>query len=92
MHNLLYSNQECDLNGLEENKLILEMCILCQNKKKKNLRIYSLIIHRIFYQFCSDLMCNKDIKGYKFVCVGVEVLAFNVLMHTTKSYQKVIDN
>ena len=91
MQLLLYSNHECDLNGLEANKLILEMCILCQNKKKY-LRIYCLIIHRIFYHFCSDLMCNKDIKGYKFVCLGFEVLAFNVLMHTTKSYQKVIDN
>ena len=37
--------------------------------------------------FCSNLMYNKDIKGYKFVCVGV----FNVLLHT-KSEQKVIGN
>ena len=24
-------------------------------------------------------MCNKDNKGWKFVCMGVEFLAFNVL-------------
>ena len=41
--------------------------------------------------FCSDLMCNKDIKGYKFVCVGVKFLAFNVLLHTN-SEQIVIGN
>ena len=36
-------------------------------------------------------MCNWDIKGKKFVCVGVEFVAFNVLVHT-KSEQKVIGN
>ena len=37
------------------------------------------------------LMCNMDIKGQKFVCMGVNYLAFNVLLHT-KSEQKVIGN
>ena len=41
--------------------------------------------------FCSELVCNKDIKGYKFVRARVEFLAFNVLLHT-KSEQKVIGN
>ena len=41
--------------------------------------------------FCLYLMCIKDIKRWKFVCVGVECIAFNVLMHT-KSEQKVIGN
>ena len=41
--------------------------------------------------FCSDQMYNKDIKDYKFVCVEVEFLAFNVLFHT-KSAQRVIGN
>ena len=36
-------------------------------------------------------MCNKDIESYKFMCVGVIFLAFNVLLHT-KSEQKVIGN
>ena len=36
---------------------------------------------------CSDLMYNRDIKGYKFVCVRVEDLAFDVSLHT-KSEQK----
>ena len=34
-------------------------------------------------------MCNRDIEGQKFVCVGVKFLAFNVLLHT-KFEQKVI--
>ena len=34
-------------------------------------------------------MCIKDIKCYKFVCVWVEFLAFNVSLHT-KYEQKVI--
>ena len=34
---------------------------------------------------------DKDIKGYKFMFVGVEFLAFNVLLHT-RSDQKVISN
>ena len=39
---------------------------------------------------CSDLMCNKDIKGQKFVCVGVEFQAsienrfFDINMYTLK--------
>ena len=38
--------------------------------------------------FCSsDLICNKDIKDNKFVCMGVECLAFSILLHT-KSAQK----
>ena len=41
--------------------------------------------------FLSDLKCNKDIKGLKFVCVGVEFLSFNVLLHT-KSIQKLRGN
>ena len=41
--------------------------------------------------FRSDLMGNKDITGYKFLCVGVEFLAFNVSLHT-KSEQKFIGN
>ena len=36
-------------------------------------------------------MCNKDIKGYKFVCDGVKFLAPNVSVHT-KSEQKMIGN
>ena len=40
--------------------------------------------------FGSDLICNTDIKGKKFVCVGVDFLAFNVLLHI-KSEQKVIN-
>ena len=27
-------------------------------------------------------MCNKDIKSYNFVCVGVKFLAFIILLHT----------
>ena len=34
-------------------------------------------------------MRNRDIKGQKVVCVGVEFLAFNVLLHT-KFKQKLI--
>ena len=41
--------------------------------------------------FSLDLMCNKDIKGQKFMCLGVEFLAYNVLLRT-KSEQKVIGN
>ena len=41
--------------------------------------------------FCLDLMCNKDIKGRKFVCLGVQFLAFSVLLHT-KSEQRVRGN
>ena len=33
-------------------------------------------------------MCNSDIKGWKFVCMGVEYKTFNVLLHT-KSEQTV---
>ena len=36
-------------------------------------------------------MCNKDIKDYKFLCVGVEFLASYFLLHT-KSQQNVIVN
>ena len=36
-------------------------------------------------------MCNKDIKGYKFIGVGVDFIAFNVLLYT-KSGQKGIGN
>ena len=43
------------------------------------------------YNFFSDLMYNKDVKGWKFVCVGVEFLAYSVLFHT-RSEQKVIVN
>ena len=30
--------------------------------------------------FCSNLMLNRDINGLKLVCVGVEFLAFNILL------------
>ena len=40
---------------------------------------------------CSDFLCNRDIKGKKFVCVGVEFLAFNVLL-LIRSEEKVIGN
>ena len=36
-------------------------------------------------------MYNKEITVYKFVCVGVEFLAFNVLLRS-KSEQKVVVN
>ena len=39
--------------------------------------------------FCSHLICNNNIKDKKFVCVGVEFLAFNILLNT-KYEQKVI--
>ena len=41
--------------------------------------------------FCLDSMCKTDIKGWKFVCVYVEFLAFNVLLRI-KSEQKEIGN
>ena len=40
---------------------------------------------------CSELMCNKDIKGQKSLCVRVKFLAFNVLINP-KSKQKMIGN
>ena len=35
------------------------------------------------------MICNRDVKGYKFVFVGVEFLAFDVLFHNI-SEQKMI--
>ena len=37
------------------------------------MKLYDLGIKKKYYfriKFCSDLMCNRDIKGWKFVCVG----------------------
>ena len=53
---------------------------------------YNLFLYVYFrITFCSDLMGNRDIIGLKFVCVGDEFLAFNVLLRI-KSEQKVIGN
>ena len=42
--------------------------------------------------YLTYLMCNKDIKGYIFVCMlGVEFLTFNIFLHA-KSEQKVGGN
>ena len=41
--------------------------------------------------FSSGMMGNRDIKGYKFVCVGIKFLAFSVLLRI-KSEQKVVGN
>ena len=41
--------------------------------------------------FCSDSMSNSNIKGSKLMCLGVEFIAFNVLLRI-KSEQKVIGN
>ena len=46
--------------------------------------IIKFLVYKDYFRitFCLDLICNKDIKDYRFVCVGVEFLAFNVLLHT----------
>ena len=55
-------------------------------------KINNVIVKNYFrITFCSDLMHNKDIKGYKFVCEGVKFLAFIVLLRI-KSKQKVNGN
>ena len=56
------------------------------SKKERSITTQSLKDY-----FRSDLMCNRDIKGQKFVYFGVEFLPFNVLLHT-KSKQKFIGN
>ena len=52
---------------------------------KKNLKDYLRIT------FFSDLIRIRDIKGEKLVCVGIEFLAFDVILRI-KSEQKVIGN
>ena len=37
-------------------------------------------------------MCNKDIEGQKFVCVGVKFLAYNVLLNTMFEQKVIGDN
>ena len=44
------------------------------------------------FTFCLDLMFNKDIIDWKFVCVGTKFLDVNVVLLHTKSEQKVIGN
>ena len=58
------------------------------NQSNKN-RV-TKVLKTIHITLSLDLMCNNDIKGQKFVCLGVGFLAFNVLLHT-KSEQKEID-
>ena len=42
------------------------------------------------FTYCQDLMCKKDIKGQKLMCVGVGFQAFNVLLYTKS--EQVIGN
>ena len=56
---------------------------LGENKNWKNtcLSIYVVFYPNYFrITFCSDLMRKRDIDGWKFVCVGVEILVFSVLL------------
>ena len=51
-----------------------------QKLKKSAIRKFSKkYFHITFYLV---LMCNRDNKDYKFLCVGVEFIAFNVSLHT----------
>ena len=66
-----------------------------------NIELYKTVLYHIFIEkgqkdyfritFCLNLIFNKDVKGQKIACVGVEFVAFNVLFHT-QFEQKVLGN
>ena len=75
------------------------MCV-CDNCNKifciRKSRFECLVLKCLFQPFFIMFVCNityyiRDIKGLKFVCVGVVSLAFNALLHTTFE-QKEINN
>ena len=80
-------------------KLFLNMSIFKKEMllpTKKYRKIYkdiklNMYIDYFRFTFCSNLMRNTDINVWKFMCVGVEFLACNVLVHT-RSEQKIIGN
>ena len=65
---------------LKLEKIFHEKIFLKKYKKSSNLSSINQIRKDYFrITFCLDLMCDKNINGYKFVCVLVEFLAFKSL-------------